>query len=167
MAGRLPVPALRNRAERSLPEELARVGYEPLVDAFEAGPPAWSPWALPPVRETVNLMEYVVHHEDVRRAGSDWAPRLLPVARQRALWSRLRLAAPITLYGVRVGIELAWPGNGTITTRRARHGDPVVSISGEPLELTLLAFGRQRVAEVDYAGRPDDIAIVRTARIAV
>jgi uncharacterized protein (TIGR03085 family) len=167
MAGRVPVPALRLRAETALTDYLETAGYEQAVDEFAAGPPHWSPWGFGPVRETVNLVEYTVHHEDVRRAAPQWEPRLLPIARQLALWSRLRLAAPVTLRSVPVGVELVWPGRGTVASRRARHGDPVVTVTGEPVELVLVAFGRQRVARVAYDGRPDEIDTVRGARIAI
>ncbi len=71
-----------------------------------AGPPRWSPFALPLVREAVNLLEYVVHHEDVRRAVDGWVPRVLPVSRQDASWSRLRLASRLTLRQLPVPVRL-------------------------------------------------------------
>ena len=33
----------------------------------------------------------------------------------------------------------------------------MVTVTGEPLELALLAFGRQRVAQVDYDGAAEDV----------
>ncbi len=167
VAGRLPVPALRRRAEAGIDSYLRQVGYPAAVDAVEAGPPVWSPLSLPPLREAINLLEYLVHHEDVRRAGASWTPRALPVARQRAIWSRLRIAAPLNLRGVAVGIELAWPSHGTILTWRARHGAPVVTVTGDPVELVLLAFGRQRAAQLDYDGPAAEVAAVRGAPIAI
>lgn len=162
-AGRLPVARFRQHADRHLVELATHVPYEQLVARFEAGPPPYSPWALPPLREAVNLLEYVIHHEDVRRAVPDAHPRLLPVARQRAVWSRLRFAAPVTLRAVPVGVRLIWPGHGERRTRR----DPVVTVTGDPVELALVAFGRQRVARVDYDGPAGDVATVSGARIAI
>lgn len=167
VAGRLPVSALRRRAETGLDDYLRREGYPAVVAAFEAGPPVWSPLWLAPVREAINLLEYVVHHEDVRRAGASWTPRALPVARQRAIWSRLRIAAPLNLRGVAAGIELAWPSHGTILSWRARHGAPVVTVTGDPVELALLAFGRQRAAQLDYDGPAAEVATVTGAAIAI
>ena len=37
-----------------------------------------SPFALPGVDKLLNTTEYVVHHEDVRRAQPGWEPRALP-----------------------------------------------------------------------------------------
>jgi uncharacterized protein (TIGR03085 family) len=176
MAGRLPVAVLRRNAERELRDFAAREPYERVVDAIDQGPSwsdsiGWAPvaalWSLPPVREAVNLLEYVIHHEDVRRAADGVAPRAMPVARQRAVWSRLRLGAPLTMRRVPVGVRLVWPGHGEVLTRRARHGHPLVTVEGDPVELALVAFGRQRVAQVAYDGSPADVAIVRGATIAV
>ena len=79
-----PVGATKDLVQRRPPgteRELGRLvddartpaGYVALADRFLAGPPRWSPfrWAA----ERMNLLEYVVHHEDVRRGGpGDVAP---------------------------------------------------------------------------------------------
>jgi uncharacterized protein (TIGR03085 family) len=165
-AGRLPVPRLRDRAERAIADLAARQPYERTVTEFEDGPPPYSPFALAPLREAVNLLEYVIHHEDVRRGdpGQDPVPRSMPLARQRAVWQRLRLAAPLTMRAVPVGVRLVWPANGEIATRR--RGTPVV-VTGDPVELALIAFGRQRAARVSYEGSDTDIARVSGARIRI
>jgi uncharacterized protein (TIGR03085 family) len=173
MAGRLPVQRFRDRAEKHLRDVIAAQPYRQIVDEFERGaswPAPAAVWSLPPIREGVNLLEYVVHHEDVRRAGPaepSVAPRLLPVARQVAVWSRLKFAASLTLRAVPVGAELVWPAHGTVVTRRAKHGYPTVTVTGEPVELALVAFGRQRAARVDYDGAPGAVEQLRTAHIAM
>ncbi len=165
LAGRLPVAPLRAKAERAIAQFVDREPYEQLVASFAAGPPALSPWSLPPVCEAVNLLEYVIHHEDVRRAGDAVAARALPVARQQAIWRRLRLAAPLTMRKVPIGVRLVWPGHGEFTTRL--RSDAHVTVSGEPVELALLAFGRQQVAQLVYDGSAEDVARVSGARIAI
>ncbi len=40
-------------------------------------------------------------------------------------------------------------------------------MTGDPVELALVAFGRQRVAHVDYDGTAEDVDVVRGARIAI
>jgi uncharacterized protein (TIGR03085 family) len=167
VGGRLPVASLQRRAAAALAAHLRKVGYSGVIDQVDAGAPRWSPFALPPLREAVNLLEYVIHHEDLRRAGEGWAPRVLPIDRQQAIWSRLRLAAGVTLRSVPVGVELSWPSHGSIRSRRAKHGAPVVTVTGDAVELALVAFGRQRVAQVEYDGAPEDIAIVQGATIAI
>lgn len=166
-AGRLPVRRLHEIAARQVAGLVAREPYERIVAMIESGPPRYSPWALPPLREAVNLLEYVVHHEDARRGGGDLTPRPLPIARQRAVWQRLRLAAPLTLARVGVGVVAVWPSHGQFRTLAARRGGPVVTITGDPVELALVAFGRQSAAAVDYDGAPSDIEVVSGAHIAL
>jgi hypothetical protein len=40
----------------------------------------------------------------------------------------------------------------------------VVTVTGEPSELLLFAFGRQRVARVELEGEPDAVTTVRDTR---
>lgn len=164
LLGRLPSERARAVAQRALDRYVARTPYTDLVSAVAAGPPRWSPFALPPVRETVNLLEYLIHHEDVRRSVPGWVPRVLPVQRQQAAWSRLRLAARLTLRQLPVAVRLDWPGHGAVSVGR---GTPVVTVSGPPEELALVAFGRQPVARVTYDGPDDAVARVRGADIAI
>lgn len=164
VAGRVPSRRLHAFAGRRLDAYLDRAGYPAVVDAFAAGPPRFSPFAVPALREAVNLLEYVVHHEDVRRAGPDVTPRVLPADRQMAVWQRLRTAARLTLRMARVPVRLEWPSHGTVTVGRAADA---VTVAGDPVELALVAFGRQRAAHVDYRGDEVSIQRLRTARIAL
>ena len=176
LAGRLPVERLRRRAQQEIDDLVAREPYDRLVRAVGSGP-SWSDarwpvptalvWSVPAVREAANLLEYLVHHEDVRRASPGWTPRLLPVAEQAAVWRRLPMAGRLTLRKVSVGLVLAWPSHGEIRARRARYGQPSVTVTGDPVELALFAYGRIDVAQVEYDGTPDDIARVRGAEIGI
>lgn len=175
-AGRLPVASLRRRAATVVDEFAAERPFDELVAAFERGPQwnevqgpvpvAWL-WALPPVRELANLLEYLVHHEDVRRAQPSWDARALPVAVQAAVWQRLRLLAPVILRSVPVGVELRWPGHEPIGTRAARRSGVAVGVVGDPVEVALFAFGRLAVAGVEYDGDEADIAAVQKADISL
>src|SRR5688500_8116871 len=62
---------LEERTRRSTP-------YAEVVARFREGPPAWSPIAWSATRG-LDVAEYAIHHEDVRRAQPEWAPR--PLAR--------------------------------------------------------------------------------------
>jgi uncharacterized protein (TIGR03085 family) len=164
-AGRVPVRQLRELSENVIAGYVAGHDYPEMVDAFEGGPPAVSPWAIPMVREAFNLLEYTIHHEDVRRGAGDTTPRELPAAREHAIWNRLRRSAPFTMRMVPVRVRLEWPGHGSVDAGRRGHGKVV--ITGDPLELALVSFGRQRVAHVAYHGSAEDVAVVSGARIAV
>jgi len=143
-----------------------RVPYSRLVQIIRDGPPRFSVFALPGVDERVNLAEYFVHHEDVRRAAPGWEPRKVAPEVTEQLWRRLR-AARVILRKVPVGVEFARddvdPGDGDriggaprqlrITIR---NGTPVVTVVGDPAELTLWAYGRTSAAHVrlDGAAKP-------------
>jgi uncharacterized protein (TIGR03085 family) len=155
-----PVGATKDLVQRRPPgteRELGRLvdgartpaGYAALVDRFVAGPPRWSPlrWA-----ERTNLLEYVVHHEDVRRGTSgDVAPRSLPDGALQALWSQLRFLGRLKLRGAPVGVTLEWPGHQVQVVKRA---EPGVVLRGQPVELALYVTGRRAAAEVGIFGDP-------------
>ena len=126
-------------------------GYVSLVDRFAAGPPRWSPFSW--AGEKINLVEYVVHHEDIRRGGPDPAsPRTLPAGLQRTIWQQLGLFA-LTFRSSPVGVRLATP---TGSSRVAKKGDGV-TLTGEPVELALYVSGRRPPAQVALTGSPDAI----------
>lgn len=154
----------------------AREGYARLVEALDTGPSwrevvgpvpvAWA-WSIPAVREQANLLEYLVHHEDVRRAAAEWQPRDLPDAVQAAVWRRLPGLTRLTMRKAPVGIALRSPAHGEVRTPTARRRGVAVTVAGEPVELALFAFGRQAVAMVDYEGEPDDVAAAQGARLGI
>ncbi len=174
LAGRIPIASVQQRAAAVVDELAGRAPYGELVDTFERGP-RWSEvrgpvpvawlWALPPVREVANVLEYVVHHEDVRRAQPSWSPRALAVDVQATIWQRLHLLAQVTLRAVPVGVELHWPSHGSIRTRRSRRSGAAVRVVGDPVEVAMFAFGRLEVADVEYQGDEADVAAVRAADI--
>jgi uncharacterized protein (TIGR03085 family) len=167
VVGRLPIAALHEYAEQRLDRYATSRPFGRLADEVLTGPPWWSPWSIPPLREAVNLLEYTVHHEDLRRGAGDLSPRPLPVDRQWAIWRKLRAASRFTLRSVPVTVVLAWPSHGEIGPRRNRPGRPTVTATGDPVELALVAFGRQRAAHVDYTGATEAIDTLTGARIAI
>ena len=50
-------------------------------------------------------------------------------------------------------------------TAVARKGSPVVTVTGEPAELTLFAFGRQTAAEVEVEGDENAVAKLYGAKL--
>jgi uncharacterized protein (TIGR03085 family) len=172
LAGRLPVERLHAASERLIARVATEQPYDRLVDLFEEGPswrdvrwplPTAPAWTLPPVRELANLTEYLIHHEDVRRAGAGWSPRVLPVDLQMAVWKRAPFTARIAMRKVSVPVELFWPSHGVV--RAGRKGPARVQIIGDPVELVLFASGRLEHAQVEFAGEPEDVALVCGAKI--
>jgi uncharacterized protein (TIGR03085 family) len=122
--------------------------------------PVWAVFG----EESVNQVEYFVHHEDIRRAQPGWQPRTLPAEMSASLWSRLRLQGKLTLRRIPAAITVSAPGFGTFTAGR---GGPDVTLTGEPQELILFLFGRQAHARVELTGPDELVERLRTARFGV
>jgi uncharacterized protein (TIGR03085 family) len=139
----------------------ARTPFPDLVRMIRSGPPLLSVMAIPGMDERANLVEYFVHHEDVRRGAPDWEPRQLSSGESNVLWQRLRLAK-FMLRRAPVGVELAREDSGAdgrayrIT---AKNATPVVTVIGSPAELTMWVMGRTGAARVRFDGTE---AAVRT-----
>jgi uncharacterized protein (TIGR03085 family) len=147
------VPALGRWAERTRTGVRDRTSWEELLSQLRTGAPVWSPLGNPLTDSATNLLEFFVHHEDVRRAQPGWGPRALPSTLEDALWTRLRVLGPLATRSWAAGLTLSAPGGRTMHLRR---GEPEVTVSGTPSELVLFCTGRQRVARVDLQG-PDQL----------
>ena len=162
-----PLAAHTRAVQRRLAE---RTPYPRLVQMIRSGPPRLSLFALPGADERANVMEYFVHHEDVRRAQPDWEPRKLDPGLTEELWGRLRMAR-FVLRKAPVGVELVrddqpepgGPGGPRVRiTARART--PVVTVTGAPAELTIWALGRTTAARVRLDGSDAAVAALSGAR---
>jgi uncharacterized protein (TIGR03085 family) len=146
-------------AERKRKEAMSR-DFAELVATIRSGPPGV--FRLGWLRRVPNLNEFFVHHEDVRRANGGTRRALDPIMND-ALWANARGWAwylARRLNGPGLDIRNSVTGQ----TARARRGAPAVWIVGEPGELLLYLFGRQNVAEVDFAGPVDAIEAVTRAK---
>ena len=138
-------------------------GYETVVERVRSGPPP-VPWKIPGLRDLLNMQEYFVHHEDVRRPNGR-GPRTDVPELQEAIWRNLRRGARFQLRKVKgVGVELAWPGHETMTARR---GEPIVRVEGDPGELLLRLMGRRSAAQVDVQGDPDAVAAFERVELGI
>jgi uncharacterized protein (TIGR03085 family) len=139
-------------------EEYRRRGYPALVAMFRSGPPRLSPFSIPAVAGTANSVEFFVHHEDVRRAQPDWSPRAMDQDVEALLWGRIARQGRLMFRRAGVGVRVRRPsGSGASpragdAERLVRPGSPEVTITGEPSELVLFAFGRKEHARVELSG---------------
>ena len=154
-----PLAGYTRRVQRSLS---ARTPYPRLVEIIRNGPPRLSFFAIPGMDQRANLVEYFVHHEDVRRAAPGWEQRKIPAELTEALWQRLGLAK-FLLRKAPVGIELvrddlpAEPGPQRVRIT-AKAAAPVVTVTGSLAELTLWAMGRTSAAQVRLEGGESAVA---------
>ncbi len=150
------IPALAKHTERAMAAEAARP-FPEMVESLRNGPPMWAlPWAIPVVGDRANLFEFFVHHEDIRRAQPDWAPRPEDATRDDALWSGLRLMGRILFRRSSVGVTLSAAGRKELVAKARPNG---VTVVGLPSEITLVAFGRPtELTRVVVQGDADDVA---------
>ena len=137
------------RAERLHP-------YEELVELVRSGPGRVS-WARP-IDAAANTLEYLIHHEDVRRAEHAAAGRVMSAEDDAEIMDRLRMMAALLLG--RKGVRTVLVDEQTGRTVEAGRGG-VVTVTGRPTELALYAYGRERAAFVEVLGPvapagPDD-----------
>ena len=157
------VPFLAGHLEREQ-RKIANGDYAALVDRVRRGAPVWNPMSHPKVDEVTNLVEFYVHHEDVRRAQPDWAPRELSPQLEGKLWAALRRTARLMFRKAPTGIVLIGEGQGRHAAKLPdAHG--TVVLRGAPGELVLYAYGRSSVARVELEGDADDIAALQEAQL--
>ncbi|MFI9049788.1 TIGR03085 family metal-binding protein [Streptomyces sp. NPDC053427] len=162
-AGGILVKPLAARLER-VQAEFAAKPYEELIQLIRTGPPRMSPFALKQIDEASNTVEFFVHAEDVRRAQPGWSPRELDPVFSDALWSRIEKMARVLGRRAPVGLVLRRPDGQTAVAHR---GTPVVTVTGEPGELTMFAFGRQETADVELDGDKEAVERLRAAKLGV
>jgi uncharacterized protein (TIGR03085 family) len=134
-----------------------------LIAMIRQGPPLFSLFAIPGVDERANTVEYYVHHEDVRRGAPGAEPRQLGEAMEDTLWRRLSIAR-LLMRKAPCGVVLRRgdaPGAQPITAKR---GEPTVTVTGTPGELTLWVSGRTSAARVQLDGDSDAVARLGQAR---
>lgn len=151
----------RGLLDRGTERALAR-GYDTLVEQVRNGPPL-GPFVVPRLRTLINLNEYVVHHEDVRRP-SGMGPRTDRPELQDAVWGLLRNGARLMLrkvHGARV--TLRRPEGGSASVGRG----PEVVLTGPPVELLLYLQGRRGAAEVTLTGDPSAQAALEAGDLGI
>ena len=140
----------------------ASTTYEDLVELLAYGPPVLSLFKV--LDPLASIHEMFVHHEDLRRAQTGWKPRELDAkttvaVRRRIPWvSRVGLSKSMSALPAR--LMLNTPDGRTVV---AVGNGSRVSVTGEPQELLLFAFGRNAV-HVDFSGDDDVVAAVRAAK---
>jgi uncharacterized protein (TIGR03085 family) len=155
-------------AVRALASHTARVQQRISQDDWQNllgrlhDPPWYSPVRVDLVNDVMNLSEFFVHHEDVRRAQSGWTARSLSAELSDALWQNVTRGGRLHYRRVPVGIRVVRPGDGS---RVVKPGSPVVTLTGEPGELLLYAYGRRAHALVEETGPPDAVAALRRTRL--
>ncbi|MDO0973243.1 TIGR03085 family metal-binding protein [Mycolicibacterium frederiksbergense] len=152
------VPQLAGYTARVQDQVTASTDWSDLLAQVAAGPPLYSPFIL--IDRFANVTEMFIHHEDVRRAGTDWEPRVLDQETTHALAGQVGMFGRMTLSKSPARVSLTTREGKVLTT--AGKGSPV-TVSGDPGELLLFAAGREP-ARVSFDGDADAIAAVQGSR---
>jgi uncharacterized protein (TIGR03085 family) len=134
-----------------------RTSWDELVDTVRRGPP----WLLRPFDGPMNTVEFFIHVEDVRRAGDGWEPRAVSPELADALWARvgpggMAKKVPATIVITSPGRPDKQSGTG-----------PVLTLAGDPGELTMFGSGRQGAARVEISGDAALAAQLRAASLGI
>ena len=133
--------------------------FEKLVDKVRSGPPFY----LKRVDETMNLFEFFVHHEVVRRGGEEFTRRDDIDELDDALWERqerfskllVRRLKDVDITLLRTSGEKIHLGGG---------GKPVV-LEGTPSEIGLFLFGRREHSDIKLTGDPEAVNEIKTGKL--
>lgn len=147
-------------------DRMIRRPYPELVAIIRSGPPR----LLRPFDRVMNLMEFYVHHEDVRRGGGDTTPR--PEAEtallDEALWKLLGRSGRLLTRSLNpVGLNLRRSDGSFHTERTVRNGTPMATLSGRPGELVLYLMGRRQAAHIELDGPPQAIDAMANASFGI
>ncbi len=150
------LPGFGDRRE-SQEQAYATMPYAQLL-GLVAAPPRWNPAAWPGADKLVNTTEFLVHHEDIRRAEFEWFPRRLSRSENDEVWAQCRLALIPYATKSESRVEIVSSGFGSQSAGRAGGGRgrrasepdaPTTVITGEPVEILLYLMGRESHALVD------------------
>jgi uncharacterized protein (TIGR03085 family) len=134
------VPFLAGYTARVQRQVTDTTGWDELLAKVASGPPLYSPFKL--LDPIANLGEMFIHHEDVRRAQTDWEPRQLDGTMVKALGRGLPLMARLSLGKSPARVVLRTPDGKTVA---AAGRGPELIVTGELEELVLFLSGRDEV----------------------
>lgn len=133
---------------------MARAGRTPYVELVaKVRDPGLTPFALRQVEVLLNTMEYVVHHEDLRRGHPAWEQRVLDPEDLDEIWTSLGRTGRMLVRGSDLPVTIRRSDTGDQHTLRG-GGEPVV-VSGPVVEVAMSLFGRSEVRDLDVTGPPD------------
>jgi len=153
--------SLARRAEKITSRLADKEDFKLLVKRLRSGPPA----CIRQFDGVMNLVEFAIHHEDVRRGGSMWEVRTGLEDLNELLWNRIvKLARLACRHLVDLDLVITRPSGQKIAVGR---GDRRVVMTAEPLELALFLFGRRQDTQVECCGDEGGIQELRMGRLGI
>lgn len=155
------IPQLEDTLDKAMDDVRAQ-DYRQVCEKFRKGAPAWSPFSW--ADKLANTAENFIHREDVRRGGGEEVqPRQFSMSDSRELWNIARRMSKVLLRPTKTRLIFNWKAkNGeehrlidsfTVQPQPGRtpnngHDVPLGVISGEPGEVLLWVFGRDKAADL-------------------
>ncbi len=155
----LVLSPLAGTLRQTMARTSATHSYETLVALVRSGPPS----LLRPFDGAMNMSEFFVHHEDVRRGGGDSTPRPESdiAAVEEALWHSVGRGARLLTRSLgATGLDLVHVDGRVV---HARRGTPTARLTGRPGEIVLYLSGRKGAAQVELGGPPEAVEALRDA----
>lgn len=147
--------------QRAMNRAIDRHSFEALVEVVRSGPPR----LLRGVDGPMNLIEYFIHHEDLRRGAEAVSPREDLEALDDALWAQSPRRFTMMTRKLRdVDLTLRDPGRGDL---HIGGGDRSAIIAGPASEIVLYLFGRRDAAHVELDGDESAVAELRTGALGI
>lgn len=146
--------------QKTMARTSATNSYDTLVAQVRSGPPS----LLRPFDAAMNMSEYFIHHEDVRRGAGDTTPRPPDEVAEleEALWRSAGRGSYRSMGST--GLDLVH-SDGRIA--HVRPGTPTATLTGRPGEITLFLSGRKAAAHVELGGPPDAVTALRETRFGI
>lgn len=163
-------PPLAGRTARRMARLMTSVDFDELVRLIARGPGGANPMRLGRVDSAINTLEFFVHHEDLRRGGDFVVrPRALDGPTNDHLWDLAIRTAVRRFVRMRLGVVLQRLRDGRPADEQAvvSIGRTPVTVLGEPGELIMWLFGRERAAEVQFTGPAEGLARLRSKSLRV
>ena len=133
--------------------------FEELVEKVRSGPPFY----LKRFDEVMNLFEFFVHHEDVRRGVSGCTPRTDISDLEDALWVKQERFSKLLVRGLK-DVDLKLLNSSGETIHLGGGGKPVV-LEGKPSEIAMFLFGRRDNSEVKLTGDSEAINEMKNGKL--
>ena len=138
--------------------------FQSIVTRVRTPPPG--PLSIGAIRSAASFSEYLVHHEDVRRANGE-GPRVDRPDLQAEAWKTLSRIGGLMVRKARTGRALKLVATGTSPGTKSFGKGPTVMITGEPVELLLYLQGRRSAAVVSFDGAAVDIEAVQAGHFGI
>jgi uncharacterized protein (TIGR03085 family) len=150
------IKRLGEATDHAMAREAER-GFDAVVERVRSGPPIHMRLFSP----LINLNEFAIHHEDLRRANGLTARTDRPDL-QDGLWKSLKRGIRlIPGRPKKIGLVLARPDGTTIVSGE----EPAARIAGEPLEIAMYLFGRRANADVSITGDAEAVSAYTEANL--